>query len=203
MRIQLRMNKQVYMQLHAMAKERGESDGRLVAELVAAELKRAAVNHPAVVQLIASAEVTTVGGLIVEFSDGACLRFSAAELTDWFGPVVDCVAVDAGRGLALQTDDGTAVRYPWDFFSSLLDPKVRKRSNLESARRKQAVARQVRTARRCRKWSVAQLAQNSGVSEAMVRAIGRGGVEVTRKTLESLALALGVPVDELDVEEKP
>jgi ribosome-binding protein aMBF1 (putative translation factor) len=94
----------------------------------------------------------------------------------------------------------------WSLYAGarhLSDPRVREKSDEESAQRKMAVSQQIRAARRRMSISAKRLAQVSGVPVATLRAVERCAIEVDRKTLEALADALGVSANELDLEDLP
>jgi DNA-binding transcriptional regulator YiaG len=204
-RIQVRVSADVYQQVQTVAQEEGKTCGRVAAEAIEFYLNfRAEVGGRAPVErCIAAAVLTKRGNLILTFSEGLSLRMRPGEVSEWFGDVADCQIVEKGHVLKLIRSDGTAHGFGADFLADLSNPSVRAKSDEESAQRKMAVSRQIRAARRRMSVSAKRLAQASGVTLETLKAVERCDIEVDRKTLEALADALSVPVDELDVEELP
>jgi DNA-binding transcriptional regulator YiaG len=205
-RIQVRVSEEVFEQVQAIAQGAGTTCGHVAAEAIEFYLKsRANADDLALVaRVITVAELTKKGDLIVMFANGLPLRMPAREVAEWFGSgVTGCRIVDEGRGIQLIRKDGTPHGYDADFLGDLSKPSVRKKSDEESAQRKMAVSHQVRAARRRMSISAKRLAHASGVPFATIKATERCEIEVDRKTLAALADALGVSVDELDLEELP
>lgn len=146
--------------------------------------------------------------LVVSFGDGDVVRLSVDRLPPtlkgarWDEAIVEDgqhihVPVDAGQGDL----HGDSTDIPWDTIKTLTDPQFAAEMAQAAARNALRVGATLRTLRRQRGLTTAQLGARTGMAQQSISRIENGHHDVSFSTLEKLLAAMGCTLRDLYEEE--
>jgi len=146
--------------------------------------------------------------LVVQFgnSDAVCLSVDRLQPTRkgarWGEAIVDegrhiNVPVDAGQG----DRGGDATDIPWDTIRTLTDPQFAAEMAQAAARNALRVGATLRTLRRQRGLTTAELGARTGMAQQSISRIENGRHDVSFSTLEKMLAAMGCTLSDLHEDE--
>jgi len=146
--------------------------------------------------------------LVVRFADGDEVSISADRLLPvgkgarWEGTAVEDglhlhVPVAAGQG----DSGGDATDIPWDTVRTLTDPQFAAEMAQAAARNALQVGATLRTLRRQRGLTAAEMGSRTGMTQQSISRIENGRHNVSFATLEKLLAAMGCTLRDLQAED--
>ncbi len=143
-------------------------------------------------------------GLVVQFGDGDVVRLSVDRLPPtrkgarWEQAIVEegqhiHVPVDAGRG----ERGGDTTDIPWDTIRALSDPQFAAEMAQAAAHNALRVGVTLRTLRRQRGLTTAELGARTGMAQQSISRIENGRHGVSFSTLEKMLAAMGCTLSDL------
>jgi DNA-binding XRE family transcriptional regulator len=154
------------------------------------------------------ADIEYVGkmeALVFRFRDGRIFGIAARELEGLDeSPITKVFLASDGYEAVVEQFSGNVLEIPWDVVLYHADPTYPYRrpgsgspEELESLRRDEQIGERVRSERRARKWTLADLGSRTGIKVPNLSRLEKGKHSPSLDTLMKVADAFGVPVTRL------